>query len=394
MLLKFVEDIKCSLENKQIAGAIFMDLSKAFDCLPHGFLVSKLHAYGLSIDACKLVGSYLSGRRQRVKLRENRSEWCFLKEGVPQGSILGPLLFNIFINDMFYFVEKSVLYNFADDNSLLNVAPSLPVLISNLEHDSKICIKWYSENGMAANPSKFQFMVCSTTDIKDVEISINENISIKSEPFVKALGVYIDSKLTFNEHVKQSCTKAARQLNAFIRISRYLNIQAKKHIFRSFIMSNFTYCPLVWHFCGVTNNSKIEKIQERALKIVYNDYKSDYNVLLTKFGTDTMLQSRLKTMIMEVFKSLKGTNPVYIQNIFTNKDQPYDLRNSYLLIQKKTQTVTFGLRTFGYLGSKMWNDLPAHFKDKDISNVEIEVFRSLLKEWTGPVPDASENSFL
>ena len=129
---------------------------------------------------------------------------------------------------MFYFVEKSVLYNFADDTSLLNVAPSLPVLISNLEHDSKICIKWYSENGMAANPSKFQFMVCSTTDIKDVEISINENISIKSEPFVKALGVYIDSKLTFNEHVKQSCTKAARQLNAFIRISRYLNIQAKK----------------------------------------------------------------------------------------------------------------------------------------------------------------------
>ena len=142
------------------------------------------------------------------------------------------------------------------------------------------------------------------------------------------------------------------------------------------------------------NNSKIEKIQERALKIVYNDYESDYDTLLKMFGTDTMLQSRLKTMVMEVFKSLKRVNPVYIQNIFLNQDQPYDLRNPYPLVQKKTKTVTFGLRTFGYLGSKMWNDLPSHFKDTDISNVDTDVFRSQLKEWTGPKPDASENPFL
>ena len=295
---------------------------------------------------------------------------------------------------MFYVVENSALYNFADDNSLLNVAPSVTELISNLQRDSKLCIKWFSDNGMAANPSKFQFLICSTTDIQDVELRINENVIIKSEPFVKALGVYIDNRLTFNEHVKQCCTKGARQLNALARISRNLSIEAKKQAFRSFILSNFTYCPLVWHFCGSTNNSKIEKIQERALKIVYSDYKAEYNELIAKFGTDTMLMSRLKNIVLEVFKSLKHANPVYIQDIFINKDQPYDLRNPHLLVQKKTNTVNFGLRSFGYLGSKIWNDLPARFKDKDISNIDINVFRSQLREWTGPNIAASENPVL
>ena len=165
---------------------------------------------------------------------------------------------------MFYFIEKSTLYNFADDNSLLNIAPSVNDIIINLQHGSEICTKWYSENGMAANPSKFQFMIPSTVDIKDVKIQINDSVSIESEPFVKALGVYIDHKLTFTHHVNQCCNKAARQLNALARISKYLDIRSKKLIYKSFIRSNFTYCSLVWHFCGITNNSKVEKIQARA----------------------------------------------------------------------------------------------------------------------------------
>ena len=130
------------------------------------------------------------------------------------------------------------------------------------------------------------------------------------------------------------------------------------------------------------------------MKIVYSDYKAEYNELIAKFGTDTMLMSRLKNIVLEVFKSLKHANPVYIQDIFINKDQPYDLRNPHLLVQKKTNTVNFGLRSFGYLGSKIWNDLPARFKDKDISNIDINVFRSQLREWTGPNIAASENPVL
>ena len=132
---------------------------------------------------------------------------------------------------------------------------------------------------MEANPSKFQFMISSTSNISEVELQINEKVIIKSKPCVKALGVYIDCKLNFTEHVKTICIKAARQLNALSRISKHLNVIAKKQIFRSFILSNFTYCSIVWHFCGSTNNIKMEKIQKRALKLAYNGYDSGYHDL-------------------------------------------------------------------------------------------------------------------
>ena len=118
LLLKCVDNWKTALDRKQFAALLFMDLSKAFDCLPHDLIISKLHAYGVSTPACELLFTYLHGRKKRVKISTSRSSWTTLSKGVPQGSILGPLLFNIFTNDLFLFIEKCKLYNYADDNSL------------------------------------------------------------------------------------------------------------------------------------------------------------------------------------------------------------------------------------------------------------------------------------
>ena len=125
---------------------------------------------------------------------------------------------------------------------------------------------------------------------------------------------------------------------------------------------------------------------------MYDDYNSEYHELIAKFGTDTMLQSRLKNIILEVFKSLKEINPVYIRDLLKPKDQPYFLRNPLLLIQSKMNTTNFGLRSYAYLSSKLWNELPADFKD--IENIDINLFKSRLKEWSAPDQYTSVNPLL
>ena len=175
------------------------------------------------------------------------------------------------MNDLFLFIKKCQLYNYADDNSLDSSSENLTEVLSNLRCDGRNAIEWFANNGMQANPHKFHFMLFSPMPTAQQVLRIRDDTSLMSEAEVKVLGVTIDHKLCFSQHISACCKKAARQLNALARISKHLNINSRRTIYNSFIMSNFNYCPLVWHFCGQVNNQKLEKIQERALRILFTD---------------------------------------------------------------------------------------------------------------------------
>ena len=225
VLIRLIENWKKALDDKFFVGTVLMDLSKAnkSNCIPHDLLIAKLHAYGFSEKTATFICSCLKRRKRNVKIDNVFSSFKTLLSGVPQGSILGPILFKIFLNDLLDNLKNLDLYNFADDNTISAVSKSKTDLIKTLEYESNIAVKWFRENKMIVNFDKFQAMLLEerneTSNFCNLQIDNNE---IETTNSVKLLAITIDSKLSFDSHISDLCNKASMQLNALNRLRKYI----------------------------------------------------------------------------------------------------------------------------------------------------------------------------
>ena len=376
-LIRLIENWKSGLEQNKHIGAVLMDLSKAFDTLPKDLLLAKLYAYGLREHSLLLIQSYLSERQQKVKLKGRFSEWGDLNLGVPQGSILGPILFNIFINDIFYNITEGSLCNFADDNTISVCADNTDHLLQLIATNTNICIKWFKDNDMTANPSKFQAITIGSKTAHIEDFNIDTDFSISVDKNVILLGVEIDRNLKFDRHINKICKKAAKQLNSLKRLSQFMGHKEKKTLVNSFILCHFNYCPLVWMLCSKGSQHKLEKIHERALRLANSDYTSSYEVLLANSKETTVHVHSIRLLALEIYKSFNNLNPPFMKDYFLEKPHSYDLRVAKPLMVPKVRTTNYGIKSLNFQGPKLWNSLPATIK----SAKNCDQFKYLTKAW-------------
>ena len=220
-----LENRKNMLDKGGYVCAIFMDLSKAFDTIHYNLMIAKLGVHGFSYDVVQYMRSYLTNRKQRVRVSSNYSTWENIIAGMPQDLMLGPLLFNIFVNDLFLFVSNSYLSNYADDSILYEFGYNLEEVRNTLRFDFDLVSKWFEENYMILKADKSHLM-CLGKDTENETFTFN-NFIFNNSNGEKVLGTSIDSKLTFKSHIQILCRKAAQKIGALSKPLNHLTDSQK-----------------------------------------------------------------------------------------------------------------------------------------------------------------------
>ena len=233
---------------------------------------------------------------------------------------------------------------------------------------------------MMVNPGKFQAIIidkkkkCHTNET----LKIGDKI-IKASSSVKLLGVQIDDQLNFNLHISNICRSAANQLNALIRLKRFLAFEEKKTLINIYFYSNFNYCPLAWMFSSSKSLNKVESLQKRALPFFCDNYDSSYEFILKLAGKTTVNVAKLTSLCVDIFKTLNNINLAFMNEIFDFRKTNRTVRNQCKLNLEVLiiNQVTFGAESIRYPGSKIWNSLPFHIKSSESRTTFKRIIKKL-----------------
>ena len=263
-LVKLTDDWCDALDKKNDVGVVAIDLSKAFDSICHNLLLAKLKAYGLQDSALQLMRSYLQDRKQRVKCNGVYSDWLPIHCGVPRGNLLGPLLFNIFVNDVNYTVGNSSLRLYADDTTQYAHDTSPAILEITLNQDICTLSAWCNANYLHINGEKTQAMILGKSQYSyDLKV---DNQTIKTEDTLKILGVTLDEELNFKPYIKDTPRKVFAKIAAIRRLKRMVPKETLIKLYKAYILPYLEYCSPLLIGISKTLKNKLENANYYGLR--------------------------------------------------------------------------------------------------------------------------------
>ena len=370
-LLDCTNDWYMNLDRKMFNLVVLIDLKKAFDTVDHQILLRKLELYGIKGEALTLLKSYLTDRNQKCQIKNSFSTERLIKCGVPQGSILGPLFFLLYINDLPQCLNKTKPRLFADDTNLTASGDSITDLETAVNSDLENLRKWLIANKLSLNVAKTEFMLIgSKTMIKknsDSRLNIFiENKQIKQVSECKTLGVIVDRHLSWKSNSENICKKITAGISAIRRVKPFVDKDTLISIYNAIVRPYFDYCCEVWDVFGESQSKRLQKLQNRAARIILNTSNDvNHSIALRALGWEPLKTERKKAKAKIMDKVLNKMGPKSLANLFSYKCEKtnYNLRDiSSGLSLPKPRTNNMK-NSFMYDGAHLWNSIPKEIRE-------------------------------
>ena len=384
-LLSVTDDLLKAMDEKKISILVLMDMSKAFDSVNHDMFLFKLRSLGVSPSALEWFESYLKGRYQHVRIGNVASQSLPVYYGVPQGSILGPVLFTVYINDLFKtvpkrcqsacYVDDSKLYLKFKTNELCNA-------VSAVNSDLTEICKWCCYNSLLFNPDKTKVLVVGVPQLlrplPDFTITLCGK-PISPKPVARDLGVFLDQCLSYDEHIRKTVASCMNKLIQINRIKHLFDKETLLLVINSFVFSRLFYCSSVWSNTSATNIHKLQLVQNFAARIILGLRKYDHiSAGLRSLRWLNVKQRLMVNDAVMMHKCLKGLSPSYLSDKFSTRATIHErqTRNRDSL-NIPSSRINAGQRAFHYRGVKVWNNLSKELRE--ITNTKV-IKRRLINE--------------